>query len=103
MNEKLKAEDKHNRALVEDRHKIADNLNWKTLDFKLRTWANWKVFGGIGEKDVIKAVKSKFKVELTKKHIELPGGHIKKLWESQIFIKLWKDSMAKITANVSAE
>jgi large subunit ribosomal protein L9 len=27
MNEKLKAEDKHNRALVEDRHKIADNLN----------------------------------------------------------------------------
>ena len=55
------------------------------------------------EKDVIKAVKSKFKIELTKKHIDLPGGHIKKLWDSQIFVKLWKDSMAKLTANVISE
>ena len=100
---KLKREDKHNRELIENRHKIADELNWKTLDFKLKTWANWKVFGGIWEKDVIKAIKSKFKIDLTKKHIDLPWGHIKKLWESQIFIKLWKDSMAKLIANVTGE
>ncbi len=100
---KLKREDKHNRELVENRHKIAEELNWKVLDFKLKTGANWKVFGWIWEKDVIKAVKSKFKIELTKKHIDLPGGHIKKLGESQVFIKLWKDSMAKLTANVISE
>ncbi|MDQ7009323.1 MAG: 50S ribosomal protein L9 [Candidatus Gracilibacteria bacterium] len=103
LKEQLKKEDKHNRELVENRHKIAEELNGKTLEFKLRTGANGKVFGGIGEKDVIKAVKSKFKIELTKKHIDLPGGHIKKLGESQIFIKLGKDSMAKITANVISE
>ena len=103
LNEKLKREDKHNRELIENRHKIAEELNWKVLDFKLRTGANGKVFGWIGEKDVIKAVKSKFKIELTKKHIDLPGWHIKKLWDSQVFIKLWKDSMAKITANVTGE
>jgi len=103
LKEKLKKEDKHNRELIENRHKIAEELNWKTLDFKLKTGNNWKVFWGIWEKDVLKAIKSKFKIELTKKHIDLPGGHIKKLWESQIFIKLWKDSMAKMTANVTSE
>jgi large subunit ribosomal protein L9 len=102
-NEKLKKEDKHNRELIENRHKIAEQLNWKVLDFKLKTGANGKVFGWIWEKDVIKAVNSKLKIELTKKHIDLPGGHIKKLGESQIFIKLWKDSMAKLTANVISE
>ena len=103
LKEKLKREDKHNRELIENRHKIAEELNWKILDFKLKTGSNWKVFWGIWEKDVLKSIKSKFKIELTKKHIDLPGGHIKKLWESQIFIKLWKDSMAKMTANVTSE
>jgi len=100
MKAEAKSKDKHNRELIENRHNIADELNWKILNFYLKTWNNWKVFGWIWEKDVIQEVKNKFKIELTKKHIELPGGHIKKLGESFIFIKLWKDSMAKITANV---
>jgi len=101
--EKLKKEDKHNRELIENRHKIAEQLNWQILNFKLKSDKNWKVFGWIGEKDVIKTINSKFKIKLAKKHINLPDGHIKKIWESQIFIKLWKDSMAKITAKVEAE
>jgi ribosomal protein L9 len=44
-----------------------------------------------------------FGIELTKKHIDLPGWHIKKLWESQVFIKLGKDAMAKLTALVESE
>ena len=40
---KIKKEDKHNRELIENRHKIAEELNWKTLDFKLKTGANGKV------------------------------------------------------------
>ena len=103
LKEKLKKEDKHIRELIENRHKISEQLNWKILDFKLKTGPNWKVFWWIWEKDIIKVIKSKFKIELTKKHIDLPGGHIKKLGESQIFIKLWKDSMAKLTANVISE
>jgi large subunit ribosomal protein L9 len=103
LKEQLKSEDKRQRELIENRHKISEELNWKTLTFKLKTWWNGKVFGWIWEKDIIKQIKSKFKIELTKKHIELPGGHIKKIGEAQIFIKLWKDSMAKIIANVVAE
>jgi hypothetical protein len=33
----------------------------------------------------------------------LPGGHIKKLWESQVFIKLGKDAMAKMFIVVEKE
>jgi large subunit ribosomal protein L9 len=102
LKEKLKKEDKHNRELIENRHKIANELNWKKLNFFLKTWVNWKVFWWIWEKDIIKEVKNKFKIDLTKKHIDLPDGHIKKLGETFIYIKLWKDAMAKIIANVLA-
>ncbi len=103
LKQELKSKDKHNRELLENRHKISEELNWKIINFKLKTGTNWKVFGWIGEKDIIREVKNKFKIKLTKKHIELPNGHIKKIGESQIFIKLGKDSMAKIIANVNAE
>jgi ribosomal protein L9 len=73
------------------------------LNFKLKTDSNWKVFGGIWEKDIIIQVKKKFKLDLTKKHIDLPGGHIKKLWESQVFIKLGKDAMAKMFVIIESE
>jgi hypothetical protein len=33
----------------------------------------------------------------------MPDGHIKKLWENQIYIKLGKDAMAKIFILISAD
>lgn len=103
MKQQLKTQDKHNRALIEDRHKISEELNGKILNFTLKTWANGKVFGWIGEKEIITAVKKEYKIDLAKKHIDLQAGHIKKLWETFIYIKLWKDAMAKMTANVEAK
>ena len=101
--EKLKREDAHKRELIENRHNIVEELTWKKLEFSLKTGANNKVFWWIWEKDIIREVKKKFKIELTKKHIDLPDGHIKKLWESDVFIKVWKDAMAKIRVLVNAE
>ena len=101
--DRLKKEDSHRRELIENRHKIVESLNWKTIEFTLKTGANWKVFWGIWEKDIIREVKKLFKIDLTKKHIELPGGHLKKLWEQFIYIKLWKDASAKMVANITSE
>lgn len=103
MKAKVKKDDSHRRELIENRHNIVEELNGKKLNFKLKADKTWKVFGWIGEKDIIREVKKNFKLELTKKHIELPGGHIKKLWESQVFIKLGKDAMAKIIIIVESE
>ena len=101
--EKLKREDAHRRELIENRHKIVEDINNKNLEFKLKTWANGKVYWWVGEKDIIKSIKNKFWIELTKKHIDLPSGHIKKIWESQVFIKLGKDAMAKLNVLVESE
>jgi ribosomal protein L9 len=48
-------------------------------------------------------VKKKFKIELTKKHVQLLDGHIKKTGTHQIFIKLGKDAMAKMHIVVESE
>lgn len=101
--DKIKREEVHKRGLIEDRHRISGELNGQKLEFTLKTWTNNKVFGGIWEKDIIREIKRKFKIELTKKHINMPDGHIKKLWESQIYIKLGKDAMAKIFILISAD
>ena len=93
---KLKKEETHKREMVENRHNLTEILNHKKLEFTLKTWANHKVYWGIWEKDIIAEIKKKYKIELSKKNITMPEGHIKKLWENQIFIKLGKDAMAKV-------
>lgn len=101
--EKQKKEEKNRQILIENRHKIVEQLTNQKFDFILKTWANWKVYWAIGEKDIIAIIKKKFKIELTKKHIDMPDWHVKKLWESQIYIKLGKDAMAKIIVNLKSE
>lgn len=94
--DKLKKQEAHKRGLIENRYSLVEKLNWKKLCFYLKTWNNKKTYWGIWEKDIIEEIKKKFKIELSKKHIYLPDWHIKKLWETQIYINLWKDTMAKL-------
>lgn len=101
--EKQKKEEKHRQLLIENRHKIVDELNGEKFEFIMKSGANNKIYGWIWEKDIIQAIKKKFKINLTKKHINMPDWHIKKAWESQIYIKLWKDAMAKITIILKSE
>ena len=99
----LKKEDAHRRELLENKHNITDLLEGKVFNFTLKTWANNKVFWAIGEKDIIKSIQSECRIALTKKHISLPNGHIKQLWETAVYIKLWKDASAKIKIVINPE
>ena len=101
--EKLKRQDKHLRELIENRHNIAEKLTWWKLEFSLKSWWWWKVYWGIWEKDILYKIKQNYKIELSKKHIYMPDGHIKKLWEEYIYVKLWKDAMAKMTIIVTSK
>ncbi len=101
--DKLKKDEKHRMDLIENRHIIAEELNHKKLEFLVKTWTNQKVYWGIWEKDIIEEVKKKFKIELTKKHIDMPNWHLKKIGEHTIYIKLWKDAMAKIFIVINEE
>jgi ribosomal protein L9 len=82
--------------MIENKHNLTNILNNKKLEFKLKTWTNHKVYWWIWEKDIITMIKKNYKIELSKKNITMPDWHIKKLWENQIFINLWKDSIAKM-------
>lgn len=101
--DKLKKDEKHRMELIENRHVIAEELNHKKLEFLVKTWSNHKVYWWIWEKDIIEEVKKRFKFELTKKHIDMPDGHLKKIWEHSVYIKLWKDAMAKIFIVINEE
>lgn len=94
--EKIKREEKRRMSLIENRHSIVDELNWKRLEFSLKTWENWKIFWWVNENDIINSIKKNFKLELDRKHIDMPDWIIKKLGEHYIYIKLGKDSMAKM-------
>ncbi len=96
MKAKQKKEETHRRELIENRFKIADTLNMQKFEFVVKTWENHKVYGAIWEKDIAREVKKKFKINLTKKHIDMPDWHIKKLWENTVFLKFWKDAVSKV-------
>lgn len=95
--EKIKKEDRRRMWLIENRHSIVDELNWKRLEFSLKTWENWKIFWWVNESDIIWAIKKNYKISLDRKHINMPDWIIKNLWEHFIYINMWKDSMAKMT------
>lgn len=99
--QKIKQEEKkkeeQRRNLVENRHKIIEKLNWKTLIFKAKTLENGKMFGWVWEHDIIERIFKDFWVKLEKKNIDLMDWHIKKLWKKDVYIKLSSDSIAKLT------
>lgn len=103
LKEQIKKDQKHRQELIENRHHIVEELTGEKFEFRVKTGAGDKVYWGIWEKDIIRKIKSKFKIELTKKHINMPDGHIKKLGETQVYIKLGKDAMAKIFIILTAE
>ncbi len=92
----LKKQEAQRVQLLENRHKIVEQLNGNSLKFSAKIWENWKMFWSVAEKDIIIQVKKKFWIELQKKHIVMYDGHIKKLGEHIVYIKLSDDSMAKI-------
>ncbi len=96
MKQDTKKQETRRRELIENRHNIVEKINHKKLLFKLNSDSSWKVFWAVWEKDIISQVKKLFGITLSKKHIDLPAWHIKKLWDSEVFIKLWKDAMAKL-------
>lgn len=98
--EENKKQEAQRRELIENRHKIVEQLNGQNFEFQAKIGENGKMFGSIAEKDIIQEVKKKFKIELQKKHIVMDNGHIKKLWSENIYIKLSEDSMAKIIVTV---
>ncbi len=84
---KKKAQDNKSH-LVEARHEIGEKLHGMTLTFEL-PGSKEKIFGGLGEHEIILEIKKKYNVELEKKHVLLPEGHkLKQVGVTDIKINL---------------
>lgn len=87
---KRKAQDNKS-LLVGERHKIAEQLHNQTIVFEL-AGSTEKVFGGVGEHEIIERITKAYNVTLEKKHIILlEGHHLKKVGVHDIKINLGSD------------
>lgn len=99
---KKKAQDNKSH-LVEARHEIAKKLHNTTLIFEL-AGSKDKIFGGIGEHEIIMEIKKQHSVELEKKHVLLPEGHhLKKVGVTDIKINLGSDVHVKMHIEIKSK
>lgn len=85
---------------LEGRQKVAELLHTKEISFTLRGHGE-KIFGGIGEHEIIEAIKKEFKIELEKKNILLPEGHhIKKAGKTDIKIHIAEDTYIRMAVEI---
>lgn len=91
------------RRVVEDRHKIAEKLHAKTLRFEL-AGSGGKIFGGIGEHEIIERIKKDYGVSLERKHVALPEGHhLKKEGSTDIKIHLGEDTYVRMRIEIAVK
>ena len=98
---RLKKKQDEKRHLVESRHEIAEKLHTKTIRFEM-PGQNGKIFGGIGENDIIDRIKKDFDVTLERRHVGLPGGHhLKNAGSADVRIHLGEDTYVRVRVEVA--
>lgn len=86
----------------EDAIKLKDKLKEITLEFKLKTGANGKVFGSISFKQVEEQLKTKFNINIDKRKI-ITKGPIDSLGITRLDIELFKGVIGVIIVHVGEE
>lgn len=100
---RIKKKQDQKRRLIEDRHKIAEKLHAQTIRFEL-TGAGGKIFGGIGEHEIIERIKKDYGFVLERKNVALPEGHhLKKEGSTDIKIHLGEDTYVRVRIEVAVK
>lgn len=100
---RLKKKQDQKRRLIEDRHKIAEKLHGQTMRFEL-AGASGKVFGGIGEHEIIERIKKDYGFVLERKNVALPEGHhLKKEGTTDIKVHLGEDTYVRLRIEVAVK
>lgn len=86
----------------EEAIKLKDKLKEITLEFKLKTGANGKVFGSISFKQVEEQLKTKFNINIDKRKI-ITKGPIDSLGITRLDIELFKGVIGVINVRVGEE
>jgi large subunit ribosomal protein L9 len=92
------------RVLLGNKQELVDTLSGETFPFQL-TWTKDKVYGSIVPKDVAEYISKKYKIPVTKKHIDFGWVHsaLKTLWKHDIYVDFWENYAAKAVVEITTK
>lgn len=102
LNIKKQAEDFHKNEEIKALKGQADELKGKTIDLKIKTGENGRIFGSITSKEIADAINSAYGFDVDKKKVLLKNP-IKNVGEFPVEVKFYTDIVAKVTINVIPE
>ncbi len=102
VQEKNLRESKKKDKEKEDAEKIKAKLNGGTVEIKVKTGGNDKLFGAVTSKEVAESMQAKFGIKIDKKKIEI-AETIKHLGEYTIKIKIYPSVQAELKLLIKAE
>lgn len=92
------------RILLWNKQELVDMLAWEAFPFTLK-WSGNKVYGSILPKDIAEYISKKYRIPVTKKHIDLWGVHsaLKTLWKHDIYVNFGENYAAKAGVEITLE
>ena len=99
LNSKQKANEYKRGVELEEAKKLADKINNLSLKISIKAGENGKIFGSVTSKEISENLKSKYKIDIDKKKIELKEP-IKTLGSFNVSIKLYESVTAKLKIEI---
>ena len=87
---------------VKAANEIAEKLNDKTANFKVKAGANGKLFGSVSSKEIVEKIQSEYDVKIDKKKISL-DTEVKAFGTYKATIKLYQGITATMNIVVTEE
>ncbi len=90
------------RILLGNKQELVDTLSWEVFPFTL-SWSGNKTYGSILPKDIAEYIVKKYRIPVTKKHIDLWWVHssLKTLGDHDIYVNFWENYAAKAVVSIS--
>ena len=92
------------RILLGNKQELVDTLSGEVFPFEL-TWSGNKVYGSITPKDVAEYISKKYRIPVTKKHIDFWGVHsaLKTLGKHDIYVDFGENYAAKAVVEITSK
>jgi len=92
------------RILLWNKQELVDMLTWQVFTFTLKG-SQSKVYGSILPKDIAEYISKKYRIPVTKKHIDLWGVHsaLKTLGKHDMYINFGENYAAKALVEITLE
>lgn len=92
------------RILLWNKQELVDTLSWEVFSFEL-TWSWEKVYWSVAPRDVAEYILKKYKIPVTKKHIDFGWVHsaLKTLWKHDIYVDFGENYAAKALVEITVK